>query len=248
LSTSATPAARPGLSNVVDIVVSPGSAFARLREVPTWGWAFLAATVLGAIGTFVVGPAVAHAMDVSLPAQLAASPQIAKLPPDQQQKMIALQMKISHTIAQLYFLVIPIAILISGVVQAAIMMIANAAAKGDGSFKKFFALSVTVSVVGIGLSSIVLALIVGIRGAGSYESTTAVQSSLPSLALLAPGAHGAAAGFLGAMNIFYLWATALLALGMTRVARIPAVPAWATAIIMLVLTASFAAFGASRNG
>ncbi len=55
------------------------------------------------------------------------------------------------------------------------------------------------------------------------------------------------AGFLGAINVFSLWATVLLALGMTGVGRIPRAPAWTTAIVMLLLTACFAAFGARNN-
>lgn len=249
MSTSAQPSARrSSLSNAVDIVVAPNAAFDRLREVPAWGWTFLVACVLGMAGSLVVGPAIAHAMDVSLPAQLAANPQIAAMPPDKQQSMIAVQLRISHVIAQLYFLFVPIGILIAALCQAVIMLIANAATKGTGTFKTFFALSITVSVIGVGISSLVLGLIVAVRGAGSYESTTAVQSSLPSLALLAPGGHGAIAGFLGAMNVFYLWSTALLALGMARIARIPRGAAWGTALLMLVLTGALAAFGAARNG
>ena len=74
------------------------------------------------------------------------------------------------------------------------------------------------------------------------------SSALPSLALLMPGATGALAGFLGALNVFVLWATALMALGMSRVGRIPRGAAWAAAIIMLLLTACFAAYGAKTNG
>jgi hypothetical protein len=240
--------ARPGLSNIVDIIVSPTAAFERLRAVPTWGWAFLAATLLGIIGSLVVSPAIGHAMETSLPAQLAANPAIAKMPPDQQQSMIAMQLKVAKVIAQIYFIFVPIGILISGLVQGLVMLIANAATHGDGTFKKFFALSVTVSVVGVGLSSLVLGVIVAVRGASSFESTTAIASSLPSLALLAPGAHGALAGFLGAMNVFSLWATSLLAFGMTRVARIPNGAAWGAAIVMLLCTAAFAAYGAAQNG
>jgi hypothetical protein len=250
LSTSSedTVGARPGLSNIVDIIVSPTAAFDRLRAVPTWGWAFLVATLLGIAGTLVVSPAISHAMELTLPAQLAANPQIAKLPPDQQQSMIAMQLKFAKVIAQVYFIFVPIGILIVGLIQGVIMLIANAATRGDGTFKKLFALSITVSVVGVGLSSLVLGVIVAVRGASSFETTTAVASSLPSLALLVPGAHGALAGFLGALNVFNLWALALLALGMTRVARIPSAAAWVTASLMVLIGASFAAFGAAQNG
>ncbi|HEY0381865.1 MAG TPA: YIP1 family protein [Candidatus Elarobacter sp.] len=249
MSTSVSPSEpRSGLANVVDIIIAPNAAFERIRQVPVWGWAFLVAALLGVVGTLLVGPAVLHAMQTSLPAQFAANDTIAKLPPDQQQKQIAMMMSVSMGIAKFSWAFIPPAILLIGLVQALIMLIANAATRGDGTFKKFYALSITVSVVGTGLGSIVLGAIVALRGANSFETTSAVQSALPSLALLMPGAKGALAGFLGALNVFVLWATALLALGMQRVGRIPGGVAWATAILMLLLTACFAAYGAKTNG
>jgi len=238
---------RSGLATVVDIIVSPSAAFARLREAPTWGWAFLIATVLGVIGSVVVGPAISHVLQTTLPAQLAANPDIAKLPADQQQTMIARTLSISSVVAQFSFVFVPIGILIAALVQGLIMLIANAAAHGDGTFKKYFALSVNVSVIGIGLSYLVVGIIVLVRGANSFDSTTAVQGAVPGLALLLPGAHGPLAGFFGSMNVFSLWSIALLAIGMTGVGRIPRVAAWITAIVMLLLTACFAAYGA-RNG
>ena len=248
MSTSLPPAqGRSGLANVVDIIIAPNAAFERIRQVPVWGWAFLVATLLGIAGTILVGPAIQHAMETSMPATLAASDAIAKLPPDQQQKQIATIMNISRTLAKFYWIFIPPGILLAGLFQGLIMLIANAATRGDGNFKKFFALSVTVSVIGAGLASVVLGLIVTLRGASSFDTTTAVQAAVPSLALVAPGAKGMLSGFLGAINVFAVWATALLALGMNRVARIPGGAAWATAIVMLLLTACFAAYGA-RNG
>jgi hypothetical protein len=248
LSTSQPPVERrSGLANVVDIIIAPNAAFERIRQVPVWGWAFLVACLLGIAGSLLVGPAVLHAMETSMPAQLAASDAMSKLSPEQQQKQIATIMSFSKTFAKFYWVVIPPALLLIGLVQGVIMLIANAATRGDGTFKKYYALSITVAVVGSGLSSLVLGVIALVRGADSFETTSSVSSALPSLALLAPGAKGALGGFLGAVNVFYLWATALLALGMSRVGRIPRGAAWATAIIMLLLTACFAAFGARSN-
>jgi hypothetical protein len=239
---------RSGLANVVDIIIAPNAAFERLRQVPVWGWAYLVATLLGIAGTLLVAPAILHGMETSLPAQFAANDAIAKLPADQQQKQIAMMMSVSKGIAKFSWAFIPPALLLAGLIQALIMLIANAATRGDGTFKKFYALSITVSVVGTGIGSLVLGAIVALRGASSFDSPSAVQSALPSLALLVPGAKGALAGFLGALNVFVLWATALLALGMNRIGRIPRGVAWTTAIIMLLLTACFAAYGAKTNG
>jgi hypothetical protein len=239
---------RGGLANVVDIIIAPNAAFDRIRQVPVWGWAFLVATLLGIAGALLAGPAVQHAIDTSMPATLAANEGIAKLPPDQQQKQIAAFVSLYKNIAKFTWIITPVWIILLGLIQGVVMLIANAAGRGSGTFKHYFALSITVAVVGFGLSSLVLGVIVAVRGADSFDSTTAVQSAVPSLGLLAPGMKGALAGFLGAFNVFVLWATALLALGMERVGRISRGPAWATAIIMLLLTACFAAYGAKQNG
>ena len=98
----------------------------------------------------------------------------------------------SKTIAQLSWLFVPVIILVAGLVQALLMLIANAVGHGDGSFKKFFALSITVAVVGEGLRSLVLAVIVLLQGANSFDNVSSLQYAVPGLGLLAPGAHGAA--------------------------------------------------------
>ncbi|MEA2664447.1 MAG: hypothetical protein QOI11_1391 [Candidatus Eremiobacteraeota bacterium] len=239
---------RSGLLNVVDVVIAPSTAFARLRVVPTWGWAFLVAALLAIAGSLLTQPAVMHAIATGMPAQLAASPAIARLPAAQQAHVVQQQLAIFRFIAQFGWLFVPLWILLAGVVQALVMTVANAVAKGDGSFGKYFALSVTVAVVGLGLASLVTALIVMLRGTGSFDDMKAIQSAVPSLALLAPGAHGALRGFLEALSAFNLWATALLALGMTIVGRIPRTAAWTTAVLMLLVTALAAAYGASQQG
>jgi len=238
---------RSGLATVVDLVVSPSAAFTRLREAPTWGWALLIGTVLGVVGTILIIPAVAHVLDVTLPAKFAASPQIAQLSPEQQQSTIALQLKISHIIVQFLWVFVPIGILVGGVVQALLMLVANAIGGGDGGFKKYFALSVNVSVVGYGLAAALLGLIVTIRGASSFEVSNSVYEAMPSLALLAPGAKGFIAGCLAGVNIFTLWATALLALGMQQVGRVRVGAAWGMAIVTLLLYALYLGANAAQN-
>ena len=239
---------RSGLANVIDIIVSPNSAFDRLRQVPTWGWPYLIVTALGVIGTVLVVPALEHALDTSLPAKLASMPQIARLPADQQQHVIELQLKISKTILGFFWLFVPIQVLLIGLVQGLIMTIANAVGGGDGTFKKYYALSINVAVVGFALAAVVLGIIVQVRGPNSFEEQSAVTGALPSLALLAPGVKGGLAGFFGQLNIFTLWATALLAFGMERVGRVRPVVAWTFAALMLLLNAGFAAWGAAQNG
>ncbi len=240
--------ARGGLSNVVDIVVSPTAAFERLRTMPVWGWAFLVGALLSIAGSLLAQPAFIHAFDRSLPAQLAASPSIASLPPEKQQAAIATALSFSKTIAKFGWVVTPIALLFQALVQAVIMLIANAITKSEGTFAKFYALSMTVAVAGTGIGTVVLGLICTIRGVDAFDDPAAITSAIPGLALLVPGAHGALAGFLTSFNVFYLWATALLALGMIGVAKMPRTAAWVTAILMLLFVALTSAFSAARQG
>jgi hypothetical protein len=248
LSTTPTTAGRrSGLSNAIDIVIAPTAAFDRLREVPTWVWAFAVASVLGIIGSLLVQPALIHALETSMPAQLAANPAIAKLPPDQQQKQIAAILGVSRVMMQINWIFVPIAILIVGLIQGLVLTIANAIGKGQGSFAKFFALSITVCVIGSGLYYVVLGLIVIVRGASSFEATSAITGAVPGLALLVPGAHGFLIGFLAAFNVFYLWGAALLALGAIRVGRISPPLAWSTAAVIVLATAVFVGLS-TRSG
>ncbi len=239
--------ARSGLLNVADIIIAPNAAFDRLREVPTWFWAFVVASLLAIAGSLLSQPAVQHALEVSMPAQLAADPNMAKLPPEQQQKQIAMVMGMSRVMTQIGWIIVPFSILVTGLIQALVLTVANAIGKGDGDFKKFFALSITVSVVGTGLYYIVYALVILVRGPSAFESITALQAAVPGVGLLVPGAHGWLAGFLGAFNVFFLWATALLALGAIRVGHVSRGAAWSASILLLACYALFVAFGA-RNG
>jgi hypothetical protein len=246
-SDPAVPSPRSGLLNVADIIIAPTAAFDRLRQAPTWFWAFVAASLLAIAGSLLAQPGMQHALEVSLPAQLAGDPNVAKLPPEQQQKQIAAAMGMMRVMTQVGWILVPFSIMITGLIQALILTVTNAIAKGDGDFKKFFALSVTVSVVGTGLYYIVYALIVVMRGSSAFDSMTALQTAVPGLGLLVPGAHGWLAGFLSAFNIFFLWATALLALGTMRIGHVSRGAAWTASLVLLVFYALFAAFGA-RNG
>jgi hypothetical protein len=239
---------RSGLLNVIDVIIAPKAAFSRLRVVPTWGWAYLVATLLGIAGTLAIEPAVLHAIDKSLPAQMLANPKMAQLPAAQQSQAVARGIAFAHALVRFQWIAIPIGLLIAGFVQAVVLTIANAVARGDGSFAKYFALSETVMVVGSGLSALAMALIVVIKGPDAFDSQSAVVGSIPSVAMLVPGAKGPAAGFLLGLNVFNLWATVLLAIGATIVGKVKPAAAWTAAIIMLIGAAAFIALGTAQQG
>jgi hypothetical protein len=223
-----------GLINVADIIVAPNAAFARLRIVPTWGWAFLVASLLGIAGALLAEPAIAHAWDQYGPPQLAV--QFQNVDAAQRSKMIAQATQASHLVFQFVWISVPIGLLIASLLQALVMMVANAIVHGEGTFSRFYALAMNVGVVGIGLSWFLIGIIAVVRGPGAYATQTAVSGSVPGLALLAPGAGLKLATFLSALNVTAIWSIALLALGMMTIARLSSAAAWTTAIIMLVLS------------
>jgi len=206
---------RSGLLNVVDIVVAPQAAFARLRVVPTWGWAFLAASLLGIAGTLLAAPANLHAWEQYAPAIYAQVFQ--NLDPAQRETAIQRAVQYGHVIQQLGWIAIPIVLLVATLIQALILLVANAIGRGDGTFARFYALVMTCAVVGSGVGLLLAGLIAVIRGPAAYDTPTAVQAAVPGLALLAPGA------------------------GPKLLANVSRVVAWVTSAFILLATAAVVA-------
>jgi hypothetical protein len=235
-----------GLQTAIDILVSPREAFARLRETPTWGWAYLIAVLLSIIGTLAITPALKHAMEAGMPAVLAASPQIAKLPPDQQQQAIAQGVSIQVAIVNFTWLFTVVVVPFIVAVQSVVMLIANQIGRGDGNFRRFFALAMNVQIAGA-VGGLIVAAIVLLRGATSFTEPAQLQGAMPNLGMLAPGGPHVLVAFLGGINVVGLWQCALLAYGMMAVAKISRPVAWTTAAVMLLSIAVLAAIGAAAQ-
>ena len=118
---------RNSVAVVWDVVVAPLSAFAALRERPTWLWAFVITCVLGIIGAVLQIPAASNVVV----ATLAHSPSFASLTPAQQQQQSAL----AQTIQRYSWTVYPIAVLAAAAISALVLLIANAI--GKESFAAF---------------------------------------------------------------------------------------------------------------
>lgn len=232
---------RNGLVNVIDVVVAPESAFGRLRVVPTWGWTFLVATLLGIAGMLLMLPAQTHAFEKSAPAMYAALPQIAKLPPDQQATRVNAAVKAGRTVIQLSWLAVPVTLLLGALIQSIVMLVANAIVRGDGSFARYWALSVATALISVGFGLLLTGLIATLRGPDAFSTTADVQRALPGLGLLAPGANPKLGAFLGAFNVTAIWAAVLTALGMRTVGRVATIPAAVTAALLLLVSATFVA-------
>jgi hypothetical protein len=237
---TSTNASASGLQNVVDVILAPKNAFARLRTAPTWGWAFIIAVVVGAVGSFFVMPAVAHAIQATWPAMVAADPRMAAMTPEQQQSALNVTLFIIRLAWVATFIAVPLGILITTVV----MLIFNAIGRGSASFANLWAVSANIAVPTVALSYAVLAIVVMLRGAQSFDTPVSVSEALPSLALLAPGAGVKLATFLATINVFQIWGAVLVYLAMRTTAKVGAVPAVLAAILMPLIAALLAAAGA----
>ena len=226
-----------GLNTALDIVVSPSDAFARLRFIPTWGWAFLIATVLGIVGSLLGANVNEHAAIATIPAAMAKNPQIAALPAEKRQQITDQQIGFTKSFSKFNFVFVPIVLLVTALLQSVFLLVYNAVVRGQGSFKKFWALAINVSIVGVGLATLILGVIELIRGPESFNSTADLFGALPSLAWVVPGSTGFLHGFLANISVFNLWATGLFALGLIAIARIKPPQAYIGAAIMLLFSA-----------
>ncbi len=229
-----------GLSTVLNVITAPREAFETLRPSPMWGWAFLVATVLTAIGQYLAMPATVHAMQASWPAQVASNPQLAGAPPSAQQNAL----NISIAIVRWSWVWSPIIVLVGALVAAIVMVIFKALGRGDAGFKQLWCAAMNVAVVSAGVSSLIMGLIAVVRGAASYETTRDAYKAIPSLAWLVPQAGLKLSAFLAGINVVSVWATVLIAMAMIYVARTSRGAAAACGLVMLAIGAGFLSLSA----
>ena len=91
-----------------------------------------------------------------------------------------------------------------------------------------------IAVVGAGLSSIVNAIVVMMRGADSFGNMQAVQAAIPSLAMIVP-ATGKLAIFFATFTPFTIWATGLSIAAMLIIGRVPKLQAWLAGIVLFLV-------------
>ncbi|MDQ2865053.1 MAG: YIP1 family protein [Candidatus Eremiobacteraeota bacterium] len=229
-----------GLRTMVDTIVAPAEAFESIRVVPTWGWALAITILLSVLGSFLLVPAIQHAIVAGWPDMVAQQPALARLSPEQQHTMLAFDTKMFGFAWIFPIVTIPIVCLLGAIV----MLLFNAMGRGDGTFAKFFSASCNIAVPTAGLAAIVTALIVLVRGQASFNSLTAVSTALPSLAMLAPASNVKLIALLAAINPFSIWAVLLTVGAMSIIGHVPRLQAWLAAIVMFLIPALAAMAGA----
>jgi hypothetical protein len=224
-----------GLKTVVDTIVAPKEAFESIRVAPTWGWALLITIVIVMAGTYLMTPASMHGLAADWPNMVAKNPSLAGESADQQQAALAVAQKFAGFV----WIFSPIFILVFALIGAVIMLIFNALGRGDGTFAKYWAAQCNLGVVAA-LGTVVLTVIVLVRGPESFNSAQAVQDAMPNLGLLVPGT-GKLHAFLTVFTPFSVWATGLAIAALSIVGRVPRVQAWLGGSLTLILPAFLAA-------
>jgi len=223
-----------------DTVVAPHAAFAAVRERPRWLVAFVITCVLGMTGAILQTPAGVKIAVADAQRRIATDPNLSGMAADRQHALLDQ----TATIQQYAWIGFPLILIIVVALTAAVLLLARAIGKGDAGYSRLFALAAHVAIVSFGLAYLYIGLIVAIKGAAAFDSPRDLLSTLPSLAWLAPGAGTKLYAFLASFSVFAVWSAYLITLGLEIVARVSRNVALATALVLLLLSASVAALAA----
>ena len=188
------------LQVLINIIVAPQQAFIALRERPRWFVAFVVFSLLTVLGAVVSINATIHAIGVWYPAQVAADPRTASLPPDQIKSMT----NIAVGISRYTWIFAPVAILAFTALTALVCSGGLRRLKGDAGFTRTFALAMNAGII-FGDQSARPGLIVLARGPDSFASPLDLAAALPSLAWIAPGAPVKVSTLLAQFQPFAIW-------------------------------------------
>lgn len=221
------------------VVAAPRAAFEGLRVAPTWGWAFLIAMVLGIAGTVLSTPAALH----SVAHQMAVNPQYAQMSDAQRRQAAGLTLQL----VRFGWAYIPFLLLLSALLQTVIMLIFNAAGRGNATLMSLWASAMNIAIPGFGLSLLATGVIAVLRGPDGYNSALDSLLAMPSLAWLFSHATPAVVGFLSGLNPFSIWAFFLTALAMVVVTRVSKPSAYLAAALVLLIPALIAMWSGARS-
>jgi hypothetical protein len=229
-----------GLTTVLNVITAPKEAFQTLRVWPMWGWAFLIAVILAAIGQYLATPATVHAVQASFPQQIASNPALAGMSPEKQQSAL----NMSLAVVRWSWIFTPISVLVGSLIASVVMLIFKAIGRGDAGFKQLWCAAMNIAVISVGVYSMLAGLIALVRGAASYNSTADAYRAIPSLAWLVPHAGVKAVAFFAAFNVIGIWAAVLVAMAMMYVAKTSKANGTICALVMLCITGGFLALAA----
>jgi hypothetical protein len=234
-----------GLQTVFDTLVAPKEAFETLRATPTWGWACIISIVLMIAGYFLQQPATQHAAFGSMQHAMATSPLYATMTDEQKQRALD---RIVHPPAYrsaIGIIGVVVALFVATLLNALILLVANALGRGTATFDRLFAGSMNIAVPTLGIASVVLGIICRVLGADHFSTILDLARAMPGLALFTPGATGKLAAFLANIQVFTVWGFGLNTAMMRRTAQVHNALAW---LFPLLITLAAAAAAAGATG
>ncbi|MED4452663.1 Yip1 family protein [Metabacillus fastidiosus] len=203
------------------MVFSPNEQFERMRGKPVILVPLIIVMIIGLIMSFLIGFNVMNIPsvdDLGIPAE-------------------DLQMFQTITIASttaITFFSIPVILLVMTLIYFAIAKIM----KIEVTFKKMFSLNIFVTFIGLIGQVINLLIITAIKG-----NPEVMMTSLNSLV----GATGALGGVLSTFEIFSIWSSILLALGLHKAIGFSKKASWTIVIVFFIIGLIFAAVSGAAN-
>ncbi len=215
---------RSGLAVLLDLILAPGAAFAELNLRAHWGWALLLTCACGMVGAYLQIPAGEHVASYTI----AHDPQFASFTSEQLDRARATTMAVQRYVWVFYPLIAAIAF----AVTALCALVANAIGRGHANFARCFGLAANVGFLYFGLGYLLHGAIVAFRGPDGFQTQLDLLRVLPGLGWFTAALPLKAQAFFTTFNVFEIWSTALLALGLRAISGISAPLAWGTAIFI----------------
>ena len=230
MTTAPPPQENAGLSSLVETIVAPASAFDRLAEKQTWGWAFIASSILMIVAGLASRPVQQHI------ARLMTEQRIAAAVNPQQAAAAKTGAAIGLKISAFGWIFSPIGILVLVLIATIILLLCNAILGGKATFKQLWCASMNVFVV-VAIGSLIGSIVLALRGPDAFTGVMDIYRNSLSLAAIIPSANIKVITFLAAFTPFTLWVLWLNSLLMQRVARLTAPKAWAAALAVFLIPA-----------
>jgi len=230
MTTAPPPQENAGLTSLVETIVAPASAFDRLAEKQTWGWAFIASSLLTAVATLASGPVQRHVTHLLFEQQIAAAPNA------QQASAMAAAAAFSARFAQIGWLFSPLGVLFVVSIATVILLLCSALLGGKATFKQLWCASMNVSIV-FAIGSLVGSILLALRGPDAFTGVMDIYRNSISLAAVIPTTNLKVLTLLAAFTPFTLWTLWLNSMLMQRIARLAAPMAWSAALAVLLVPA-----------
>lgn len=229
-----------------DVLVAPAAAFARLRQRPAWGWAFVLVALLSIWGQVLSTPARTHATVGTLQVQFSRNRALAHLTAEERERIVS---RVEHpgAVAQNVQLGMAIVLLLLGVLFQTLLLMTVNLCGGRASFARLWSLAMNAALIEA-LGAVVLGFITIERGAGTFSNATEIPAAMPGLSYVFTQAHGAAGAFLAGINVFSVWTAGVMGIALVVAARAPKAAAYSIAGAILLVNAAFPALLVGISG